>query len=385
LEGPNRIQQIATLEADATQSICDFFPGINLHLKIVPPEFDELVKGASVSLADAAGAPRPFSSFGHGAQRSVHMALIKLLASYASAAGNGATVVLLIDEPELYLHPQAIEILREALKTLATQGFQVIFSTHSPLLIGQEDVLNTTMVLKDQTGTNVRQQLSTAAATLAANPHQTSVTFSLQNSSNLLFSESILLVEGKTEKMVLPEIFRQVTGHTLAHQKRCVLETGSSDSIDPTTRVLRAVGFGSRACVDLDFVFKKAPGLNLVNPADPDFQVCHSWFAANQGTGFFVDTAGFPTRKGPNGARATVSPEQAFQNMASALPAEVSRLAVQLRAQGFWVWHRGAIEAHLGIQKTDAARIAFIGTLRSAGNLNHAADPQGLADFVNWL
>ena len=88
-----------------------------------------------MTLSDVQGSPRPISSFGHGAQRSAHMALIKLLADMTSVAGGnpGGTIVLLIDEPELCLHPQAVELLRESLLLLSTQNFQVIFSTHSPL------------------------------------------------------------------------------------------------------------------------------------------------------------------------------------------------------------------------------------------------------------
>ena len=384
LEGPQRVQQLAALETEGTQAISEFFPGISLHLKISAPEFDDLVKAASISLADANGAPRPFNSFGHGAQRSVHMALIRLLASYSGGAA-GSTVVLLIDEPELYLHPQAIEILRDALKSLAAQGFQVIFSTHSPLLIGADEVLETKIVYKDQTGTRVRQHLGSAAAVLANNPHHAGVVFSLQNASYLLFSESVLVVEGKTERMVIPEIHRAVTGHTMRRQRRCLIETSGSGSIQPTIQVLTAVGFSAKACVDLDYIFRVAAGQGLIAPNDPDIAACMAWFSANQGLGYYLDAAGLPTKTGPNGATATLSQEQAFEQLAISLPVEVGRLAVQMRQQGFWVWERGAIEAHLGIAKTDQARIAYVQATRASGNLVHSADVQSLVLFASWI
>jgi putative ATP-dependent endonuclease of the OLD family len=386
LNGPTRIQQIADLEASATQAISDFFPGISLHLGIQTPEFDELLKGASVSLTDVPGSPRPFSSFGHGAQRSVHMALIKLLASNVQANGNGATVVLLIDEPELYLHPQAIEILRDSLKTLSGQGFQVIFSTHSSLLIGADDVLDTTMVIKAPNGrTETRAKLTAAAATLAANPHQTSVLFAIQNSTYLMFSESILLVEGKTEKMLIPELYKIVRGCSLSREKACIVEAGSSGSLFPMMQVLASVGFAPRASADLDYIFKVAPGEGLISPVDPDYVSCKAWFNANQGMGFFVGADGFPCRKDANGIRARISPEAAFGLMAAALPSEVGRLVGHLRQQGFWIWSKGAIEAHLGIGKNDADRLAFIQTARNTGNVNHAIDPHELQALIGWM
>jgi putative ATP-dependent endonuclease of the OLD family len=205
LNGPQRVQELVQFEASATQAIASFFPDLSLHVDIATPQLEDLFKGAAVSLCDQPGSPRPFASFGHGAQRSAHMALIKLLADQTRVGAPAAgTIVLLVDEPELYLHPQAIEILRESFKSLSHQGFQVVFSTHSPLLIGERDVLDTSVIYKNAGATVVRQKLSTAAQTIGAHTHQASVIFSLQNASYLLFSEKVVLVEGKTEKMILP-------------------------------------------------------------------------------------------------------------------------------------------------------------------------------------
>ena len=53
------------------------------------------------------------STLGHGAQRSIQMTLIRHLADLKlNNQEQATTTLLLIDEPELYLHPQAIEILR---------------------------------------------------------------------------------------------------------------------------------------------------------------------------------------------------------------------------------------------------------------------------------
>lgn len=133
--GQNRMAELSSFEVEASTAIASFFPGLSLHLNFNPLEIEDLFKSSTVTLSDVQGQPRPFTSFGHGAQRSVHMALIKLLASLTFGVnGNlGGTIVLLIDEPELYLHPQAIELLRESLLQLSNQNFQVIFSTHSPL------------------------------------------------------------------------------------------------------------------------------------------------------------------------------------------------------------------------------------------------------------
>jgi len=389
LNGQNRMAELSTFETDATAAISSFFPGISLHLNFASPEIDDLFKASTVMLSEVQGSPRPFTCFGHGAQRSAHMALIKLLADLTSgAAGNpGGTVVLLIDEPELYLHPQAIELLRESLLQLSNQNFQVIFSTHSPLLIGRAHALQTLMIFKDHANrTSVRQKLNTAAAAFAAHAHHAEAVFSIQSATHLLFSDRVLLVEGKTELMLIPQIYQVTRGHSYAHDKGCIVSGASSSALMPMMRILRAVGFAPRALADLDFVFKVAPGERLINPASTEFVACKSWFTANAtALGIYLDADGWPLRKGPNGAMSTHNPAAAFQQMAVAMPAEINQLVQQLQAQDFWVWPRGAIEAHLGIGKTDLDRVNFVNTANQTNSLNHATHPQDLQSLAQWM
>lgn len=387
MSGPNRIQEFNIFEAEATTEINNFFPGISLHLKLSAPDVDDLMKGATISLSEGNGIERGFSSYGHGAQRSVQMALIQLLAKQAQLIQLDApTTVLLIDEPELYLHPQAIEILRESLKTLSKQNFQIIFSTHSPLLLAKDDVLDTSLIYKQQNITVTRKKLATASKVIANNPHQFSVLFSLQNSTYLLFSEAVLVIEGKTEKMLLPEIYRAIKGQTLGINKLCLVEAGGSASVYPTMNVLKEVGYKPKALVDLDYIFKIAPQENFIDAANnQDFIDCKSWFEQNSAIrNFNIGTDGFPVKKGVL-TNNPLSTSEAYELLAIDKPIEIERLAAVLSTNDIWVWKKGAIEAHLGIQKNDADRMDFLNTLNTNNNLNHAIDGVGLVEFINWV
>lgn len=389
LNGQNRMAELATFETDATTAIASFFPGLSLHLNFAPPTLEDLFKSLTITLSDAQGLPRPFTSFGHGAQRSAHMALIKLLAdlTFGSAGIQGSTVVLLIDEPELYLHPQAIELLRESFLQLSNQNFQIVFSTHSPLLIGRAHALQTLMIYKDQANTTVvRRKLSSAASAFATHQHHAEVIFSIQSATYLLFSERVLLVEGKTEQMLLPQLYQAARGHSYAHDKGCIVSGSSSSTLVPMMHILRAVGFTPKALADLDFIFKTAPSAGLIDPTSAPFVACTGWFAANAaGHGIFLDASNLPTRKGPNGAISVHSAADAFELMAAAMQAEVSQLVQLLRAQDIWVWPGGAIEVHLGIEKNDTARVGFLNTVIQNGNLNHATSPQDLLALAQWM
>lgn len=381
LTGPQRIAEFALFEAAATTSLNDFFPGLSVHLSMQSPTLEDVVKTAALALSDTHGLKLGFNSYGHGTQRTVQMALINLLANQLRSAAHGnSNTMLLIDEPELYLHPHAIELLRDSVQEISQNQFQIVLTTHSPLIIGDR-ILDTAIAVKDQQGyTNIRQKLANAAGALQNLPHHAAVVFSLQNSSFLLFSENVVIVEGKTEKMLLPEIYQVIKNTSLAKSKTCLIEVCGSSSIAPTKAILKSVGFNSKAIVDLDYLFRQTP--NFINNLliDPDFIACKDWFSTNSvALGISLAPDGFPQKNG------NFTAASAFEVMAVAMPQVVQRLAALLIPHGFWVWTLGAIEAHLGIVKSDVARLGFISQMKLNQNLNHAADVSGLTNCMNWL
>lgn len=86
----------------------------------------------------------PVSHQGHGLQRTLIMALVQILTEIEAEPDLGEEgkvisarpVILAIEEPELYMHPQMERKMRDALYKLASQSdFQVICTTHSPVFL----------------------------------------------------------------------------------------------------------------------------------------------------------------------------------------------------------------------------------------------------------
>lgn len=73
------------------------------------------------------------SRFGHGLQRSYMLALLQELSSYESE--NVPTLIMGIEEPELFQHPPQVRYLAETLLDLSQSNSQIIICTHSPLFI----------------------------------------------------------------------------------------------------------------------------------------------------------------------------------------------------------------------------------------------------------
>jgi putative ATP-dependent endonuclease of OLD family len=390
LNGANRMAELGAFENEASAAIASFFPGLSLHVNFSTPAIDDLFKSSTINLSEAVGFERPFTSFGHGAQRSAHMALIKLLADLngAGAANGGGTIMLLIDEPELYLHPQAVELLRSSLLQLSTQNFQVVFSTHSPLLVGREHALQTLMIYKDaQNRTVARQKLQSAATAMQAHPHHAEVVFSLQTATHLLFSDRVLLVEGKTESMLVPQIYHTSRGHSYAHDKGCFVSGSGSGALLPLMQILRAVGFSPKIVADLDFAFKIAPQAQLISSVHPAIVACKAWFAANAGTiSVYLDSDNLPTKRDPQTNQlSALSAAEAFERLSMAMPVEVGDVVQALRVHDIWVWSCGAIEAHLGIGKTDVERVRFLNTATQSGCLDHAHKAADLHALAQWM
>jgi energy-coupling factor transporter ATP-binding protein EcfA2 len=70
---------------------------------------------------------------GHGLQRSYIISLLQELAMYGRQ--NGPTLLLAIEEPELYQHPPQARHLAGVLAKLGSEGAQVMVSTHSPFFV----------------------------------------------------------------------------------------------------------------------------------------------------------------------------------------------------------------------------------------------------------
>jgi predicted ATP-dependent endonuclease of OLD family len=73
------------------------------------------------------------SRFGHGLQRSYMLALLQELSSIDSE--NVPTLIMGIEEPELFQHPPQARYLAETLLELSQVNSQIIICTHSPLFI----------------------------------------------------------------------------------------------------------------------------------------------------------------------------------------------------------------------------------------------------------
>lgn len=166
---------------------------------------NELYKNIQLFVND--GIDRPLHEKGTGIQSAI---IISLFSLYCNDF-HGNSSLLIAEEPELFLHPQARRVisaeLDKFLKSNINQPRQLIISTHSIEYLKNVDPFNIVRVYKDsKNNCSIVKQLDTETAK--------EITLELKrflwsNNTELFFADKVVLVEGG-EVYLIPSIVDKV-------------------------------------------------------------------------------------------------------------------------------------------------------------------------------
>jgi len=389
MDSDQRAEELVEFDRRANAKLEPLFPSVQLRLHIPTPNLHDIFSSATLKVVEEEdGFVRNLDSLGAGSQRTVQMALIRYLAEARKNHSNLSTsrTLLLIDSPELYLHPQAVELVRVSLKNLAREGFQVVFATHSAQMVTEEDVSTALLIRKSKSrGTFMRKRMEDAVRQVVADaPSQLQMLFSLSNSNELLFADYVLLTEGKTEWRVLPSLFEKITGESFALIKCALVRQGGVSNTRKSMQVLQAMDMPVRAIVDLDYAFNNAPFDGFLDRHDPDMEHCKMLFHQLALKERIRLVNGLPV------TRHSSVPAAAAYAMLAALPEAqmpIRSIHEKLKRQGIWVWTRGAIEEHLDLKgKNEQVWAAFNERLRRTNRLERELpDYQCILDLCAWI
>lgn len=177
------------------------------------------------------------------------VALVAGIESCCAAGIEG--LVVLIEEPELYLRPQAQRYLYRLFHRLASMGNQVMYSTHSPAFLNVarlDELVLVERVLEGSTGVMQPEPLPPDDELRALGEFDA-------ERGELFLSRAAVLVEGRTEKLVLPFVF-DALGHDVDREAITVIDCRGKSNIPLFARVCEAVGIPCLAVHDRD----AAPG-----------------------------------------------------------------------------------------------------------------------------
>lgn len=140
-------RELGDLGRSMTKTVNKFAPGAKVELSWNTISLDTSLPPAKITLVEDRYRAE-VSRAGHGLQRIFTMCILQHLSeAKASEAGNGGNklpeMVLMIDEPELYQHPNRQRHMSSVLHKLAEgsllgapNSMQIIYSTHSPHFVG---------------------------------------------------------------------------------------------------------------------------------------------------------------------------------------------------------------------------------------------------------
>jgi len=369
-DGSQRLSALDRFDREASNKVQEFFPGLEIKAHVPIPAVDELFKGGTIKVVEEGSSDsRDVEALGHGAQRSIQMALVRHLAEQqANEEATQKRTLVLIDEPELYLHPQAIEDTRSSLRALADSHYQIIFATHSPLMIGERDLPHAVIVRKTKPrSTHVRRRIADVIReVIEDHTSQRKTLFQLQNANELLFSNRVLIAEGKTERRLLPTIYESVAGRTLKSEKIGFVAFNGAGSIPKGLEILDAMNMNAKALVDLDFAYGLALTHDLLKEGDEDIVACRE---LHEGSGSLNS-----------------ADECAKLVKSGRAEKHINNLHDKLKKKNVWLWKSGSLDDCLGIKgKTENHWADFRIDLQDLDYKDVIHQHKEVEAFARWL
>jgi putative ATP-dependent endonuclease of the OLD family len=242
----------------------------------VEPDLEGVFGSSAKFLVGTGGAHTPVHLQGHGAQRTLIFALIQYIAKRGDlkrSEPDKRSIILLFEEPELYIHPHLLRSLKVALKKIAARtGWQVVVTTHSPVMVDVADVPQSLVIFRrGPAGELIKHQLKEdpfAADGKKQDRQVLRATLDFHPTvCEAFFANSTVLVEGDSELAVLslaPEVFKALELERDL-STTTVVSCDGKWTIVPFCRLLKAFGIPFKVVHDTDISTELVPGENANN------------------------------------------------------------------------------------------------------------------------
>jgi putative ATP-dependent endonuclease of OLD family len=196
---------------------------VRVQIEVNTPEVEKILElGTELQLDD--GVCSSAERKGHGLQRAVLFALLRTWAKILRDRKSSGSVprrasqslVFVIEEPELFLHPQAQRRLAEALKELSREeDHQIFICTHSTHFVDMSEYESIVIVSKPTptSGTTVRYCKENIFEGEDAKSRKDRFHLAYwinPDRGELFFARKVVLVEGETERVVIPYLAKRL-------------------------------------------------------------------------------------------------------------------------------------------------------------------------------
>lgn len=202
-----RLQEIIDLEKSLSDTISENIPDSKVEIEILTPELIDLFKETKITIDDCI--PTSIDSKGHGLQRALIFSYIRAYAKLLNEIKVGDTIqkrnfVLAVEEPELFLHPNGQRKMMNVLKEIS-QNDQIIICSHSSFFVDMFHYSKLALIKRDGRGPSYSVQYT---GDIFEDDDQKKsfryLSYFDISRSELFFARKVILVEGDTEKQIIP-------------------------------------------------------------------------------------------------------------------------------------------------------------------------------------
>ena len=177
--------------------------------------------------------------------------------------------LFLVDEPELHLHPAWQKLLIELFIDLSDETkCQFIASTHSPVFINDRTLSDVIRFYKNKDNSTSFVKVDDSVADKSRNVLHI---VNSQNNEKMFFADKVILVEGKTDRLIFTKILEIVLKKNNRNQVIEVLEVNTREYLEKYREFLSKFGIDNYIIADLDYVEKNG-GAEIKNLFKADFK-----------------------------------------------------------------------------------------------------------------
>ncbi|MBK8945397.1 MAG: AAA family ATPase [Ignavibacteriae bacterium] len=239
-----------------------------IDVEITPPNIDDIFKvGAEIWIDD--GIRTDIERKGHGLQRYLIFALIKTWAKIIREDEKEKTITnketsikkskrkasktnyFIFEEPELYLHPQSQRESFSALVELSKEENQVVLCTHSSSFIDLNFHRSICIVKKEsiEVGSKILQCSEDIFLKNEDKKQFDMIRWINPERGELFFAKKVILLEGSTEKSVIPLIAKILNEFKY---DVTLIDCGGKDSIPAYIKLLNKFSLPYTVVYDID-------------------------------------------------------------------------------------------------------------------------------------
>lgn len=219
---------------------------VKIDINMLESKSEDYYKNIRLSVND--GIEIPLENKGSGLQSLI---MIELFKFYCKIFNQSS--LLILEEPELFLHPHAKRMLSDILNDfIKDKKNQIIITTHSEEFIHNIDIENINVIRKTNEGTK-KSRINKENYGDGKELQKLKIELQHKN-AEMFFAEKVILVEGE-EQILIPEIVKGIYGKNILNNNDIsIVKVGGKTYFDIYRKVLNELKIKNYIIADYDII-----------------------------------------------------------------------------------------------------------------------------------